>query len=86
MFGFFKKKEAYKAEGQNTRIKRLMDDGRWRTLAEISKRTKDPETSVSAQLRHLRKPQFGGFTIEKRRKNGGKTGPYEYRLVNYSHR
>lgn len=81
MFGFFKKKEVYSSEGQTIRVKRIMNDGKWHTLQELHKKTKDPETSISARLRDLRKPTNGGYQVEKRRVNGGKTGPYEYRLV-----
>lgn len=49
-------------------IYRLMRDGAWRTLEEIAAATAHPEPSVSAQLRHLRKPQFGGYRVEKRRR------------------
>ena len=62
---------------QLTRIFALVRDGRWRTLAAIAAATGDPEASVSAQLRHLRKLRFGGHTVERRRVGGG----YEYRVV-----
>lgn len=45
------------------------------------------EASISAQLRHLRKPQHGGFVVEKRRREVAEVmcevehGPvWEYRL------
>jgi len=50
---------------QLQRVYDLMQDGRWRFLQEISDETGDPPASVSAQLRHLRKKRFGGFTVEK---------------------
>ncbi len=65
---------------QITRIFTLMRDGRWRTLREIADTTGDPESSVSAQLRHLRKPRFGEHTVE-RRQRGENGALYEYRLV-----
>ncbi len=40
----------------------------WLTLREIAKLTRFGEASISAQLRHLRKPMFGGFRVEKRRR------------------
>ena len=44
----------------------------WLTLAELAKLTHYPPASISAQLRHLRKPQFGAFAVEKRpRKTAG---------------
>ena len=63
---------------QMGRIKAFMLDGAWSTLREISAVTHAPESSVSAQLRHCRKPRFGGFTVEKRRRT---TGTWEYRLL-----
>lgn len=38
----------------------------WLTLVELSRLTHYGEASISAQLRHLRKPQYGGYVIEKR--------------------
>jgi hypothetical protein len=38
----------------------------WLTLDELAKLTHYPQASISAQLRHLRKPEYGGFTVEKR--------------------
>jgi hypothetical protein len=38
----------------------------WLTLEELAKLTHYPQASISAQLRHLRKPEYGGFVVEKR--------------------
>jgi len=54
--------------------------GDWLTLGEIRERTGDPEASISAQLRHLRKPRFGSHTIEKRRRGEAGNGLWEYRM------
>jgi hypothetical protein len=61
------------------RVFDLMQDGQWRTLNEIAAATGDPHASISAQLRHLRKPRFGSHTVEKRRRlvDGG---TWDYRL------
>lgn len=40
--------------------------GTWLTLEELTKLTHFPAASISAQLRHLRKPQNGAFAVEKR--------------------
>jgi hypothetical protein len=40
--------------------------GAWFTLHELAGLTHYGEASISAQLRHLRKPQNGGFVVEKR--------------------
>lgn len=64
---------------QHERLFELMSDGVWRSLPVIAHRTGDPEASISAQLRHLRKPRFGGHTVDRRRSEGG--GLWEYRLT-----
>ena len=63
---------------QYDRIFKLMKDRRWRSLQLISAETGDPEASVSAQLRHMRKKRFGSHTVERRYLSDG---IYEYRLI-----
>jgi hypothetical protein len=60
------------------RIWNAMYDEQWRTLAAISLMTGDPEASISAQLRHLRKKRFGSHTVDRRHLGNGL---YEYRLI-----
>ena len=69
--------------GQLLRVFNLMRDGKWRTLAEIAVATGDPEGSISAQLRHLRKARFGGHTVLRERKESTQfhSGTFQYRLV-----
>lgn len=67
--------------GQLGRIVDTMEDQAWRTLEEIREETGDPEASISAQLRHLRKPRFGSHTVNKRRRGDPKQGIYEYQLI-----
>jgi len=67
--------------GQVKRIFNLMKDGAWRTLPEIEANTKDPQASISAQLRHLRKRRFGEHTVEKRLRDDISDGLYEYKLI-----
>lgn len=62
---------------QQLRIVAFMADHQWHTLKEIAAGTRSPEASASAQLRHLRKPKFGGYTIERRHQGHGL---YQYRL------
>ena len=72
--------------GQIKRIFDFMKVREWRTLTEISIGTGDPEASVSAQLRHLRKERFGSHVVDKRRRGNKKTGLWEYMLIpNVSH-
>lgn len=53
----------------------------WKTLGEISATTGDPEASISARLRDLRKNKFGAHIIEGRRRGDPNSGHWEYRLV-----
>jgi len=66
--------------GQLRRVYDVMADGQWRTLRELEVATGDPTTSISAQLRHLRKRRFGAHVVEKRRRGEAKRGLWEYRL------
>ena len=59
------------------RVLAFMRDGQWHSLQVISEATGDPEASVSARLRDLRKPRFGAFLIERRYVE---RGLFEYRL------
>ena len=63
---------------QQALIVAYMRSGEWRTLREIAEFTGAPEASASAQLRNLRKPRFGGHTVERRHEGGGL---YSYRLI-----
>jgi len=67
--------------GQILRVFDCMKDSRWRTLSEIEEITGDPQASISAQLRHLRKERFGGNTLNKRRRGDRTQGLFEYQLI-----
>ena len=45
---------------------RVMADGQWHTLREISEKSGYSEASVSAQLRDYRKTKYGGHTVAMR--------------------
>lgn len=64
--------------GQYRDIFNLMRDQEWRTLPEIARLTGHPEASISAQLRHMRKPRFGLHTVNRRHISHGL---FEYQLV-----
>jgi len=68
---------------QHARVRTLMADGEWRTLEEIGEATGDPVSSISAQLRHLRKERFGSNTVLRRPSPtiSRYRGLFEYRLV-----
>ena len=71
-------RDAPRLTGQLQRIVALMRDGQWRTLSEIAAATGAPEASVSAQLRHARKPRFGSHVVEKVHEGNGL---FRYRLT-----
>lgn len=59
-------RDSERLTGQIKRVFDLMRDEKFRSLSEISFLTGDGEASISAQLRNLRKPRFGGHEINKR--------------------
>ncbi len=69
---------------QRDAIREFMLKGGWHTLAEIEAALGYPQASISANLRHLAKPQFGGYRKEKQRRclpfGGEPTGTWEYKL------
>lgn len=65
------KKDKARLTGQILRVWNCMKDGHPRTLQQIKAVTGDPESSISAQLRHLRKDKWGGHEVEKKRGFGG---------------
>lgn len=71
-------KDHARLERQMDKIREYMlGHGEWRTLGEIEQATGYPQASISAQLRHLRKPQFGCWEVARRRRHED-GGTYEY--------
>ncbi|MDE2426752.1 MAG: hypothetical protein KGO96_12695 [Elusimicrobia bacterium] len=64
---------------QQRRVYELMRDGQFRTLSEISLATGDPQASVSARLRDLRKEPFR-LTVVRRVRGERRSGLFEYRI------
>jgi hypothetical protein len=62
---------------QHNRVLAFMRDGQWHSLSAIAEATGDPEASVSARLRDLRKPRFGSYQVERRYVE---RGLFEYRV------
>lgn len=50
---------------QHEKVKAFMLSGRPHTLQEIADAIDEPAASISAQLRHLRKPRFGGWIVDR---------------------
>ncbi len=65
------------AVAQNDDRQRHREEG-YRTLAEIAAALCVPESSVSADLRHLRKKRFGEYQVTKRRRRDARV--WEYRV------
>jgi hypothetical protein len=55
--------------------------GAWMTLHELARLTRYGETSISAQLRHLRKAKCGGYLLEKRVRKAEIVGREEHFVV-----
>lgn len=72
--------DGVRLSGQSKKVFDFMADSKWHTLAEISKGTSYPESSISARLRDYRKVRFGSHIIEKRRRYGI-SGTWEYQLI-----
>ena len=53
--------------GQLAKVYAVIQSGQWYTVAQIAHLIQAPENSVQAQLRNLRKPRFGGHTVERMR-------------------
>jgi len=77
----------YSSEHDHARLARqlrkvaaLMLDGSWRTLAEIAGAIDEPEASISARLRDLRKDRFGAYIVERQHRHEAERGCYEYRV------
>ena len=74
-------------KSQIDRVFGLMRDGHWRTLQEIKTALENrypgscfPESSLSAQLRNLRKDAGGRHVVNRDRKKG-RGGTYKYQLI-----
>lgn len=69
--------------GQALRVWKVMQDGKWRTLPQISVACfhlgrRDSEAAISARLRDFRKERFGGHVVEREHINDGL---WRYRLI-----
>ena len=77
-------KDKKRLTGQLAYVEFVMADRHWRTFDEIRTLIRGhsgklpSEASISARLRDLRKPQFGGYLVERRRRA---PGLHEYRVI-----
>jgi len=76
----FTSKDLDRLNAQARRVFLFVMDQDWHSLREIADYTGDPEASVSARLRDLRKPRFGGMGVERNRLD---SGLWMYRLTHF---
>lgn len=74
---FDMKRDGARLTGQLERVEKALSDHAWWTLSELVDECGGSEAAVSARLRDLRKPRFGGRTVDRRYLAGGL---WEYRL------
>ena len=67
---------------QRMEVLRIMGDGQWRTLMQLSSALGQRylTTSLSARLRDFRKQRYGGYRVERRLVLGSDR-LYEYRVL-----
>ena len=75
---YIQERDGKRLTKQFHKIYDLMQDGKYRTLPEISNLLNEPPASISAQLRHLRKKAFGSHTVNKKYEGNGL---YSYQLI-----
>jgi hypothetical protein len=72
------KRDQDRLSRQYKRVFELMKDGEWRTLRAVAEVLEDPESSIGARLRDMRKDRFGGHTVLRQYLMAG---VFKYRLV-----
>jgi hypothetical protein len=70
---------------QRMNVMAVMLDGKFRTLFELDRELRNRghvylTTSISARLRELRNSAFGGWIVERRRREGSSERVFEYSL------
>ena len=71
------KKDFQRLTAQLGKVSNALMSAKWLTLAELEQLLHEPQASISARIRDLRKPKFGGLLIDRRRRS---EGTFEYRL------
>lgn len=72
-------KDQSRLKKQLIEIRTLMLDGAWRTVKEIKEKLGYEENSIQAQLRNLRKPEYGGWIVYRKRNDLG-VSEYQVKL------
>jgi len=63
---FVPERDGERLTAQWIRVRNLMLDGQWRTIQQIAAQVGGSEAGISARLRDLRKPRFGGYTVNRK--------------------
>jgi hypothetical protein len=71
-------RDGERLSGQYQRVFNLMKGGFWWTLSDLEEATGYSSASISARIRDMRKPRFGGHNVERRYVANGE---WEYRLL-----
>jgi hypothetical protein len=80
MFGgetFSEKLDGARLRTQLAKVASAMGDGEWHTLDELAQRCGGSAPAISARVRDLRKPKFGGHVVVRRR---ARAGLWQYQL------
>ena len=75
---FDRKRDRQRLDSQADRVLAVLRDGQWHSLEELLAKVGGRETALSARIRDLRKPKFGGYTVESESRG---RGTWFYRLV-----
>ncbi|MCI0422779.1 MAG: hypothetical protein L0312_26760 [Acidobacteria bacterium] len=76
---FDAKRDGARLTRQLDRVREIMQDKKWHTLAELVRLVGGAsEAGVSARIRDLKKPRFGGHVIEKQFM--AETSQWRYRM------
>lgn len=78
LFDYLDRDDRPRTFTQLQRVRAVMRDHAWHTLAQLAAKVGASEAGVSARLRDLRKSAHGGHTIERERWRGSL---YRYRMV-----
>lgn len=78
---FDPKLDGARLDSQLERVRAVMRDGLWRTLAEIQRAIGGgSEAAISARLRDFRKIRHGAWKVDRRRRGDPSRGLHEYRV------
>lgn len=75
---FSQERDGSRLASQLADVRHALSRFEWWTLEDLAFETGHPQASISARIRDLRKPKFGGHTVNRRYRE---RGLWEYSLV-----